>query len=375
MLEQIKITLRNKQNELLPIYIDITDGPLQRKWLTAFNNLVKNNYHLEKNYHWMGFTERDPAFLCIEINKAIKAVNDCNEVWTKQYKLSPYIITDEYTLQNTITDGEIGAGLPGGHLVQDKFNWLHRYFEDLQGVSGHAGDLSMMSKYYLTADNETKWWIRQLNLLCHEYETAVISLRKRQYQPEWAQCSELLCFLNAPRFDLDPKTDYELFGVETLQRDYGGVYMGVNKAVGKHHYEVFKDEHSDVTDLVTIAMRSQCQGAGDMDINWSADGKGHPFMKQELNDFREWLIQNNFDPDDKNLTIGHPKIGQVDLMKSFNTDDFAKGQSIVAEHLDVYKIETSDHEMTLNYRWDDLNYMEQQLKVLSPGYEYVSRAA
>ena len=32
------------------------------------------------------------------------------------------------------------------------------------------------------------------------------------------------------------------FGIDALCKDFGGVYVGVNKAVGKHHYEVFHDE-------------------------------------------------------------------------------------------------------------------------------------
>jgi hypothetical protein len=35
-------------------------------------------------------------------------------------------------------------------------NWLHRYFEDLQGHSGH------MSPYWQQADTATRWHIRQL---------------------------------------------------------------------------------------------------------------------------------------------------------------------------------------------------------------------
>lgn len=376
MLDQIEITLRNKENEELPLYIDITDGPLQRKWLSAFNHLVKNDYHLEKNYHFMGFEERDRQYLCDQINQAIKAVNDYSPVWSKTYKLSPYYINEVFTIENTSLPGEIGEDLPGGTLVHDKTNWLHRWFEELQGISLKAGDKDNMSKYYLTADHKTKWWIRQLNLLCHEYESAVLSHRKRSYVPEWAQYSELFCFLNAPRFDLNPNTDYELFGIETLQKELGGVYMGVNKAVGKHHYEVFLDEAgSDINHLTTVALRAQCQGAGDMDINWSNSLKGMPFMTEELANFRTWLIKNNFDPDDKALTIGHPKIGQVDLMKSFNSEDHAQINKILINYLDVYKIKTSDNAMTLEYRWDDPDYTEQQIHVLAPGYDYVSKAA
>jgi hypothetical protein len=80
-------------------------------------------------------------------------------------------------------------------------NWLHRYFEDLQGVSG------AMSPYYTAADDATRWHIRQLNLLCHELETLVLSMRKAVQAPEWRRPSQLMCWLQAPRFELEPE-DY-----------------------------------------------------------------------------------------------------------------------------------------------------------------------
>ena len=68
----------------------------------------------------------------------------------------------------------------------------------------------------------------------------------------------MLCVgLNAPRFILDDE-DYNLFGVDAIVRDHGGVYVGVNKAVGKHHYEVFCDEGRDsrIDELTTTTLKT-----------------------------------------------------------------------------------------------------------------------
>jgi hypothetical protein len=78
-------------------------------------------------------------------------------------------------------------------------------------------------------------------LLCHEFESWQLSYRKKLTAPEWIRPSQLMCWLNAPRFTLEEE-DYELFGIDTINRPLGGVFVGVNKAVGKHHYEVFQDE-------------------------------------------------------------------------------------------------------------------------------------
>jgi len=357
-LEQIEITLRNRQGETLPFYIDVYDSPLSHKWLKHLVELVENGYHLEKNYHWMGFEDRSAEFLCGEINKTFQAINDYNPEWEKQ-GLAPYIIDDYFSIGNTTTKGEVSRTGPGAFLIHEKTNMLHRYFEDLQGISGS------MSAYYETASKEIKWHIRQLNLLCHEYETAVLSRRKRMFDSEWIQLSQLFCFLRARRFLLDPATDYELFGIDTLHRHMGGVYMGVNKSIGKHHYEVFLDENpDDLEELTTTAMRGQIEGSGDFDINWSRDTKDkpYPFIHNQMNEFRDWLIKHGFDPEDKSLTIGHPKIGQVNLVKSFGTHSTGFIQQTLSNYLDVYKIKVDGKETVLDYRWDDLNYMESQLR-------------
>jgi hypothetical protein len=243
--------------------------------------------------------------------------------------------------------------------VHEKMNNLHRYFEDLQGWSGG------ISNYYTQADPATRWHIRQLNLLCHEYESLVLSMRKAVHAPEWRRPSQLMCWLNAPRFALEPE-DYELFGVDTINRTLGGVYLGVNKAVGKHHWEVFNDEGRDsrVSELVTTGLRTQTEAAGDFDIEWARDPGAYHWQKTKLTEFRTWLLDNGFDAEDKSLTIGHPKVAQVDLMRSFGTTDHEKIWAQLAQHLDVLSIRTGWGEATYNYRWSDPDYREQQIRRL-----------
>jgi hypothetical protein len=276
------------------------------------------------------------------VNRTIKAINDAD---------LGYQIDDEFTMDNTLNYR---------HIVHDKFNQLHRYFEDLQGVSGR------MSPFYNQASADTRWHIRQLNLLCHEFENWALSYYKQQHGPEWTRPTQLMCWLNSPRFMLTQE-DYELFGVETINRPQGGVFVGVNKAVGKHHWEVFNDEGRDsrVGELVTSTLRSQTEAAGDFDIEWANDPGSFPWQIKMLKEFREWLRANGFDPDDKSLTIGHPKVAQVNLTKSFGTLDYNQIWQQIAGHLDVYKIRTSDAEATYEYRWSDRDYAEQQIRRLT----------
>ena len=71
---------------------------------------------------------------------------------------------------------------------------------------------------------------------------------------------------------------------------------------------------------------------------------------------------NGFDPDDKSLTIGHPKVAQVDLIRSFGTTDPDEIWQQLSDHLDVYKIRTGCAQATYEYRWSDEDYELQQIR-------------
>lgn len=344
MLDQIEITLKGQDNSTVTVWIDVADNSLSRKWLTSLNDLLRRNYHLEKNYCFFGFvqSQRNAEYLTDQMNRSIAAINAAD---------MGYQINDHFSVANTIQ--------PDLDINHSKLNHLHRYFEDLQGVSG------AMSPFYTQADAATRWHIRQLNLLCHEYESLVLSMRKAIQAPQWQRPSQLMCWLHAPRFVLDEQ-DYELFGIETINRPLGGVFVGVNKAVGKAHWEVFNDEGRDsrIGELITTTLKPQTEAAGDFDIEWANNPGTFPWQIKQLADFRTWLTNNGFDPEDKSLTIGHPQVAQVDLIRSFGTDNYVDIWEQVGSHLDVYKIRTSDATATYSYNWSDADYPEQQIKII-----------
>lgn len=357
VLDQVEIQLRNtSDNSQLTVYINVWDNSLSRKWLAALDNLLVNNYHLEKNYCFFGFvdSDRNGPMILDQVNQSIAAINAAD---------LGYVINDYFSMDNTISDdpveGRIGPNI-GRNIIHDKFNWLHRYFEDLQGVSGQ------ISPYYQKADPVTRWHIRQLNLLCHEFESWALSWRKSAEAPEWVRPSQLMCWLNAPRFTLDEE-DYELFGIETINRAVGGVFVGVNKAVGKHHWEVFNDEGRDsrLGELVSSTLRSQTEAAGDFDIEWGRNPGEFQWQQLRLQEFRDWLIVNGFDPDNRALTIGHPQVGQVDLARSFGTNDCRSIWQQLSNCLDVYSVKTSQASAVYEYHWSDQDFKDRQIKIIS----------
>jgi len=345
LLDVIEIDLED-----ITVYVDVYDSSLSRKWLTSLNTLVANDYHLEKNYCFFGFADgpRNGTYICNQINQSIAAINAAN---------IGYAIDNVFTIENTL--------LPTLKVNSDKFNHLHRYFEDLQGVSGS------ISPYYIQADAATRWHIRQLNLLCHEFESWSMSNHKKHTAPEWQRPSQLMCWLNAPRFTLDD-ADYELFGVDTINRPLGGVFVGVNKAIGKHHWEVFVDEadynpNHIAENLTTTSLRSQTEAAGDFDIEWANNPGTFPWQIKHLEDFRTWLVRNGLNPEDKSLTIGHPQVGQVNLKKTFGTEDYAGIWTQLNTRLNVTAIRTSDARVEYPYNWSDIDYMEKQISRLQQG--------
>ena len=344
MLDSIEIQLRGADASTQTVYIDVADNSLSRKWLGALNDIIRNDLHLEKNYCWLGWSEssRNIEYLCTQVNRSINAVNSSSLDYRIQDFFSPATV--------------IQKDLDVNH---DQMNRLHRYFEDLQGTAG------AMSAHYTAADDYTRWHIRQLNLLCHEIESLVLSMRKAIQAPEWRRPSQLMCWLQAPRFELE-EADYDLFGIDTINRSLGGVYVGVNKAVGKHHWEVFQDEGRDsrIGELVTTSLRAQTEAAGDFDIEWANNPGAYSWQITRLAEFRTWLLANGFDPDDRTLTIGHPQVGQVDLERSFGTTSYSEIWRQLSTKLDVYKIRTSSAEATYNYSWQDADYAEQQIKAL-----------
>ena len=352
MIDRIEIKLRDNQGDMLPVYFDVYDNSLSCKWLGAFNSLLDEGLHLEKNYCFFGFpnSERDLIFLASEINRIIAGINGSDiDYMIKDYFTAANMVKKNWSMRNNAYKIDVN---------HEKFNQLHLYFEETQGVSGN------ISKHYLNANPETRWYIRQLNLLCHEAECLIISLGRVQDAPQWIRPSNVMCWLHAPRFQLTEE-DYQLFGVDTIARDHGGVYVGVNKAVGKHHYEVFCDEGGDsrLDELTTTTLKAQTEAAGDFDIEWGRSTRHETFMKEKLEGFRTWLIANNFDPEDPSLTIGHPKIGQVDLQHSFGTTEFLKVLDILSKHLDVYSIRTSDAYCEYDYTWHNSKELQVPLLV------------
>ena len=106
-LDKIRMELKDRSTgELLPVIIDVYDNSLSRKWLVALNQLIAENYHLEKNYCFLGFadSDRDGKMILDQVNASIKAINDAD---------LGYLIDDCFSVDDCLYPGPVGHAQPG----------------------------------------------------------------------------------------------------------------------------------------------------------------------------------------------------------------------------------------------------------------------
>lgn len=384
-MSQIQVTLRNPvdKSKTLDYYIQPNDSALAQDWVAALKDLLKNNFMLEKNYCFVGWpgTARTLEYLCDQLNQAVFQINQFNNTGTWQsaglasYQIEDWFAPDvvrygtEYPMAEpglTPAEYQLRTGLQVKHGVMNR---LHNYFEQLQGTVWNLSD------YYRLADYETKHAIRQLNNICHEIESLVLSQRKRATQPEWQRPSQITTWLCATRLELKPE-HRQGFLTNRYDRKFGGVYMHWTQ-IGKTLFEVFRDEGApELTATVCEAINELKYYSGEFDIEWGrsvVQGSGAYWHDQQQEEFRQWLTANNRDYNDPNLSLGYLPLGEIDLIKSFGTTDEFKIWALVEQYLDIYKIEVDGVSATYDYCWTDPGYQQQQIAMMRPGYDYQTR--
>lgn len=361
-LNKVTVTLRNPLDKMdsMKYHIDVNDTPMGNLWFSALQDILRHNLYLEKNFCFLGFpdSQRDLEYICRELNWAKDQINNF-------FDPSEYHISDVWTTE-TLREEMFG-------INHDVMNKLHNHFEHLQGT------VWGLSEFYRRADDTTKFAIRQLNNLCHEAESLMLSQLKKTTQPEWIRPSQITTFLNAKRYEFP--TDYKTtFDESRYDRKFGEVYLHWTQ-IGKTLYEVYRDERGVDIDAATCdAITHLRYYSGEFDIEWAQGvyyGGQHPWHTIEMSGFRTWLTRNGFDVHDSQYNYGYHPVGQVDLQKSFGTTDHIKVWPILSKYLDIYSIECDDGSGNVlcsvyPYTWTDPDYYKQQIEKLKPGYDFSS---
>ena len=389
---EIIVTLRNPLDytDTIEYFIQPLDNSLAKDWILALKDILQKNNVLEKNFCFMGFpkTQRNIELLCKELNQAIYQINMFNSscAWLDagltSYTIEDYFVPEsvryglEYPLAtrfgNPPTNSEdryliAHLALTAKHEI---LNRLHNHFEKLQGT------VNNLSPYYIAADYETKYAIRQLNIICHEMETLILSQQKQAYVPEWSRPSQITTWLHAPRYTLTNQHK-QLFVENGYNREFGVVYMHWAQ-IGKTLFEVFRDENApELTATICEAITNLEYYSGEFDVEWGESmiyGNPKTYWFNEQQDlFREWLSKNELDYQNPELSLGHLPIGKIDLVKSFGTTDKFKIWDILSSHLDIYSVKIDDTKAIYEYCWSDKDYKQMQIDMMKPGYDYSSR--
>jgi hypothetical protein len=364
--ENIVVQYDNKQ-----VRIHIYDTPLGKRFIEALQDNLVQKRILEKNFCFLGWasSKRNLHFLCEELNKNISQINSFK--FNPAYEQIHPFSADDFQYSSTLKTGLCPDGnemsKPGLRLKHDACNLLHRYFEELQGTAWQ------LSKYYKQADTETKYAIRQLNNICHEIESWVLSYRKSKVDPEWMRPSQITTFLNSPRYNLHDE-DFDLFKQNRYDRELGGVYLHWSQ-VGKTLIEVYRDEHAPkMTETMCSEINHQKYYSGEFDIEWgdTITEATHDFKKEEMDGFRQWLKENNYDWEDPKLSLGYIKIGQVDMKLGFQNKNFTEVYNAMKNNLNIKSIHIIGTRSWANeypYTLDSADWRQIQMEGLKRGYE------
>ena len=380
---EIKVTLRNPldKEDYFDYYIVPDSTKLAVDWVTALKKLLNSKNLLEKNFCFMGFpkTARTLEYLCDTLNQSVEIINKFDFT---QHGLDNYIIEewfhpntvrfpDIYQIEGTIMANSVNTRRLdiGLHPKHSTLNQLHNHFERLQGT------VTNLSPYYCAADYETKYAIRQLNIICHEMESLILSQRKERIQPEWVRPSQITTFLHAERIPLVAE-HREGFVTNGYDRKFAHVYMHWAQ-IGKTLFEVWRDEGApNLTNTVCEAITHLEYYSGEFDIEWAKDvtlEMGYPWHNKEQQEFKDWLEHNGLDPKDPKLSLGYLPVGCVDLLKSFGTVNMQEVHNILSRYLDIFSIEVDGVRNVFDYVWSDSHYKQMQIDMMKPGYDYSSR--
>ena len=185
--------------------------------------------------------------------------------------------------------------------------------------------------------------------------------------------SQITTFLNAPRYDLHEE-DYELFKENRYDRELGGVYLHWSQ-VGKTLMEVYRDENAPkMTDTMCSEINHQKYYSGEFDIEWgdTITEDSHPFKKKEMDGFRRWLKENNYDWNNAKLSLGYIKIGQIDMKLGFQNKPFLEVYENMKSNLNIKSIHivgTRSYENEYPYTLESADWKNIQIKNLKEGYE------
>ena len=208
---EVKVTLRNPldKQDTLDYWIVADKHQLAQEWITSLKEILASNLTIQKEFCFLGFpnSARTLEYLCDKLNQEIEIINNYDYT---QHGLEDYVIEewfhpnvvrfpDSYEVEPKrvwMTSGEPEREALGLRIKHEVMNQLHNHFELLEGTVEHP------SRYGQVSPPRVRQAIGELNILCHEMESLILSQRKARVQPEWVRPSQITVFPKCERKQL-----------------------------------------------------------------------------------------------------------------------------------------------------------------------------
>lgn len=338
------LTLQNPvdQTDSLDLKINLKNTPISEAWFLHCCQCLNQKLHLEKNFCWLGWPDlnRTVEFLKIQLQICVDKINlfsKNNSIW------NGYEIKKEWN--------DIGS--------HDALNKLHHHFEILMGQVWNV------SEYMKTADDSTKYQIRQLNNLVHELQSrkSVEGIPFNDIQP-----MTIVSYLNVQR-ELFIDEYYDYF---TVNRELGDILLHYTQT-GKTPIEAYADDDHDVFNDNINALRYI---SGEYNI-WWGDSMSISDINRTKLELHKWLSDRNLikeespsfsyyvDHNGNKQGIGWVPVAKIENPFSTKTELL----SAVSSKLNIVKLTAYENDVVVaehewNYSWADNNYQEMEIEIL-----------
>lgn len=292
-MERFFISLRNLETQkMFTVYLRPTQHALSKFWQqTIKSNFLKNpqSKPLNKNFcfhawqtQWVQPSySRNLSTLCDMLNESIQQVNYYYGSHGYQYIDLVFSID---SLQDNV-------------WYRSAMNQLHHHFETLIGQVGNTSDW-----YHKPGVQIACWHVQQLNALLHEIEATVNNIQcgngekcilinysgphmDGSYDPEPVRYN-----LEAPHYDCFQDTQHSW-----------GMLTAYYSQLGKQHIEVFVDNDQDIAPENISGIQYML---GECILTLGSRSPDSPHLPRMTQEFRQWLVDNNYDPEDKKLALG-----------------------------------------------------------------------
>lgn len=348
------ITFRNTAtSETCKVFLRPTGHALSEMWQTTMRSNFLDNADSKPLNKAFCFHAWQDTWEQPEYSKNLRVV--CNELNTAIDKVNFYYGAHGYPFIDLVFDTD---KLQNIEWYRSAMNELHHHFELLIGQVDNTSEW-----YYKPNSMAACYYVQQLNSLLHEIEAVVNNITLGNGQ------SAVLLNYAGPRQDgsYDPEPvryeledkHYECF--EDVQHQWG-MLVAYYSQLGKQHIEVYIDGDTDIhnENISGIQyMLGECiLQLGDSDPTISP-------QPRITSDYRQWLVDNNFDPDDKRLALGLGVLAKIHVDDNLHIgNDWNTIDNKIKSMDDVYELGFVDNngEVISSARYD-YTWKEFQEKV------------